>query len=38
MGKRSLTDLSKNDLVSFDELTAKMVGIPFTFDPWEDQN
>ena len=38
MGKRSLTDLSKNDLVSFDELTARMVGIPFSFDPWEDQN
>ena len=38
MGKRSLNDLSKNDLVSFDELTARMVGIPFTFDPWEDQN
>ena len=38
MGKRSLNDLSKNDLVSFDELTARMVGIPFSFDPWEDQN
>ena len=38
MGKRSLKDLSKNDLVSFDELTAKMVGIPFSFDAWEDQN
>ena len=38
MGKRSLKDLSKNDLVSFDELTARMVGIPFSFDPWEDQN
>ena len=38
MGKRSLNDLSKNDLVSFDELTAKMVGIPFSFDAWEDQN
>ena len=35
MGKRSLTELSKNDLVSYDELTAKMVGIPFSFDPWE---
>ena len=29
MGKRSLKELSKNDLVSYDELTAKMVGIPF---------
>ena len=38
MGKRSLKELSKNDLVSYDELTAKMVGIPFSFDPWEDQN
>ena len=38
MGKRSLKELSKNDLVSFDELTARMVGIPFSFDPWEDQN
>ena len=38
MGKRSLNDLSKNDLVSYDELTAKMVGIPFSFDAWEDQN
>ena len=38
MGKRSLKDLSKNDLVSYDELTAKMVGIPFSFDAWEDQN
>ena len=34
----SLKDLSKNDLVSFDELTAKMVGIPFSFDAWENQN
>jgi len=38
MGKRSLKELSKNDLVSYDELTAKMVGIPFSFDTWEDQN
>ena len=38
MGKRSLKDLSKSDLVSFDELTSRMVGIPFSFDPWEDQN
>ncbi|MFC4619558.1 FMN-binding glutamate synthase family protein [Camelliibacillus cellulosilyticus] len=34
MGKRSLKDLSKKDLVSYDELTAKMVGIPFSFEPW----
>lgn len=36
MGKRSLTELSKKDLVSYDELTAKMIGIPFSFEPWED--
>ncbi|MGM7723665.1 FMN-binding glutamate synthase family protein [Metabacillus sp. Hm71] len=36
MGKRSLKELSKKDLVSYDELTAKMVGIPFSFEPWED--
>ena len=38
MGKCSLKELSKNDLVSYDELTAKMVGIPFSFDAWEEQN
>ncbi|MDM5333679.1 FMN-binding glutamate synthase family protein [Ureibacillus composti] len=36
MGKRSLKELSKKDLVSYDELTAKMVGIPFSFETWED--
>lgn len=36
MGKRSLKELSKKDLVSNDELTAKMIGIPFSFVPWED--
>jgi glutamate synthase domain-containing protein 2 len=36
MGKRSLKELSKKDLVSYDELTAKMIGIPFSFVPWED--
>src|SRR5690625_496664 len=35
MGKRSLNQLSIKDLVSYDELTAKMVGIPFTFRPWK---
>lgn len=35
MGKRSLTELSKHDLVSYDELTAKMIGIPFTFESSE---
>lgn len=38
MGKHSLKELTKNDLVSYDELTAKMVGIPFSFDAWEEQN
>ncbi|MFP5111698.1 FMN-binding glutamate synthase family protein [Bacillaceae bacterium C204] len=37
MGKRSLKELSKKDLVSYDELTAKMVGIPYSFEPWEDK-
>ena len=37
MGKRSLKELSKKDLVSYDELTAKMIGIPFSFETWEDQ-
>ncbi|MCQ6277511.1 FMN-binding glutamate synthase family protein [Bacillus sp. V3B] len=32
MGKRSLKELSKKDLVSYDELTAKMIGIPFSFE------
>ncbi|MFJ8266523.1 FMN-binding glutamate synthase family protein [Peribacillus asahii] len=36
MGKRSLQELSKKDLVSYDELTARMIGIPFTFKSWED--
>ena len=35
MGKRSLKELSKKDLVSHDELTARMIGIPFSFEPWE---
>lgn len=36
MGKRSLKELSKKDLVSYDELTARMIGIPFSFEPWND--
>lgn len=35
MGKRSLKELSKKDLVSYDELTARMIGIPFSFQPFE---
>ncbi|MFD1706419.1 FMN-binding glutamate synthase family protein [Siminovitchia sediminis] len=34
MGKRSLDELSRKDLVSYDELTARMIGIPFTFREW----
>lgn len=37
MGKRSLNELSKRDLVSYDQLTAQMIGIPFSFEPWEDK-
>ncbi|MFJ8243786.1 FMN-binding glutamate synthase family protein [Peribacillus asahii] len=36
MGKRSLKELSKKDLVSYDDLTAQMIGIPFSFKPWEE--
>lgn len=34
MGKRSLQELSKKDLVSYDELTARVINIPFTFRPY----
>ncbi|AIE61244.1 FMN-binding glutamate synthase family protein [Bacillus methanolicus] len=37
MGKRSLKELSKKDLVSYDYLTAQMIGVPFSFEPWEDK-
>ncbi|MBV7506784.1 FMN-binding glutamate synthase family protein [Bacillus sp. sid0103] len=37
MGKSSLKELSKKDLVSYDELTAKMAGIPYSFKPWENK-
>ncbi|OKL36441.1 FMN-binding glutamate synthase family protein [Domibacillus mangrovi] len=35
MGKRSLKELSKKDLVSYDQLTAEMIDIPFSFKPIE---
>ncbi|KGX87184.1 FMN-binding glutamate synthase family protein [Pontibacillus litoralis] len=35
MGKRSLSELSRKDIVSYDQTTAKMIGIPFTFEPRE---
>lgn len=38
MGKRSLKELSRKDLVSYDELTARMAGVPFSFEPWTDSN
>jgi glutamate synthase domain-containing protein 2 len=33
MGKTSLSELSINDLVSYDQHVAKMLGIPYTFEP-----
>jgi glutamate synthase domain-containing protein 2 len=36
MGKRSLRELTKKDLVSYDEMTAQMIGIPFSFELWEE--
>lgn len=38
MGKRSLKELSKKDLVAHDELTSKMMGIPFSFNAGEAGN
>ncbi|MEH7125173.1 FMN-binding glutamate synthase family protein [Bacillus sp. JJ1532] len=35
MGKRSLKELSKKDLVSYDDQTSQIIGIPFSFEPWE---
>jgi len=35
MGKRSLKELSKKDLVSYDEITAKIIDIPYTFYPYK---
>ena len=37
MGKRSLKELSKKDLVSYDELIARKVGIPFSFQTLKEQ-
>ena len=36
MGKRSLKELTKKDLVAYDELTAQMVEIPFSFETFQD--
>ncbi len=35
MGKRSLGEVVKSDLVSYDETVSKMVGVPFSFHPWK---
>ncbi|KAB2334777.1 FMN-binding glutamate synthase family protein [Cytobacillus depressus] len=35
MGKHSLKELSRKDLVSYDELTARIIGIPFSPKPLE---
>ena len=39
MALRAMETLFKRTVpkgsVSFDSLTAKMIGIPFSFDPWE---
>ncbi|MBB6444297.1 FMN-binding glutamate synthase family protein [Bacillus benzoevorans] len=35
MGKRSLKEMSKDDLVSYDELVSKKLGIPFSFNARE---
>lgn len=37
MGKKSLKELSRKDLVSYDKDTAQLIGIPFTFDPWKSE-
>lgn len=38
MGKRSLKELSKKDLVSYDETTAKFIGIPYSFASVKSEN
>ena len=38
MGKSSLKELTKKDLVSYDQLTAKKAGIPFSSKPWQMSN
>lgn len=37
MGKHSLKELSRKDLVSYDEVISKMIDIPFSFEPWEEK-
>ena len=37
MGKHSLKELSKKDLVSHEEQTAKIIGIPYSFEAWDNQ-
>lgn len=38
MGKRSLKEMTLKDLVSYDKLTSEMLGIPFSFEPWQEKN
>lgn len=38
MGKSSLKELTKKDLVSYDQLIAKKAGIPFTSGPWDPED
>lgn len=35
MGKRSLAELSKEELVCYDEHVAKIIGIPYSFHPYK---
>lgn len=35
MGKRSLKEVTREDLVSYDENIAKMIGVPYSLEPWE---
>lgn len=38
VGKKALAEVTKSDLVSYDELIAKKAGIPFTFDSYSQDN
>ncbi|WP_066387978.1 FMN-binding glutamate synthase family protein [Neobacillus mesonae] len=37
IGKRSIKELTKQDLVCYDELTAKMAGVPFSFEAMKEK-
>jgi glutamate synthase domain-containing protein 2 len=36
MGKASLDEVTRNDLVSYDEATAKAIGVPYTLEAWKE--